>query len=67
MTSLGVARLVVGKILNHAEPGVTKVYDRHSYDAEKRQALNAWGARVMELVTARDHKGQCLQSLPEDH
>lgn len=56
MTSLGVARLVVGKILNHAEPGVTKVYDRHSYDAEKRQALNAWGERVMELVMARDHK-----------
>ena len=56
MTSLGVARLVVGKILNHAEPGVTKVYDRHSYDAEKRQALNAWGARVTELVMAGDHK-----------
>ena len=56
MTSLGVARLVVGKILNHAEPGVTKVYDRHSYDAEKRQALNAWGERVMELVMARDYK-----------
>ena len=56
MTSLGVARLVVGKILNHAEPGVTKVYDRHSYDAEKRQALNAWGARVTELVMAGDHQ-----------
>jgi integrase len=56
MTSLGVARLVVGKILNHAEPGVTKVYDRHSYDAEKREALNAWGARLMELVMAGDYK-----------
>jgi integrase len=56
MTSLGIARLVVGKILNHAEPGVTKVYDRHSYDAEKRQALNTWGERVMELVMARDNK-----------
>jgi integrase len=56
MAGMGISRLVVGKILNHAEPGVTKVYDRHSYDAEKRQALNAWGERVMELVTARDHK-----------
>jgi integrase len=56
MTSLGVARLVVGKILNHAEPGVTKVYDRHSYDAEKRQALNAWGERVMELMMAGGSK-----------
>ena len=50
MTSMGISRLVVAKILNHAEPGVTKVYDRHSYDAEKRQALEAWGAQVLALV-----------------
>ena len=50
MTSMGISRLVVAKILNHAEPGVTKVYDRHSYDAEKRQALEAWGDRVLALV-----------------
>ena len=39
MTSMGISRLVVSKILNHAESGITAVYDRHSYDAEKRQAL----------------------------
>jgi hypothetical protein len=50
MTSMGISRLVVGKILNHAEPGVTKVYDRHSYDAEKRQALEAWGQQVLAIV-----------------
>ena len=50
MTSMGISRLVVAKILNHAEPGVTKVYDRHSYDAEKRQALEAWGEKVLALV-----------------
>ena len=27
MTSLGILRLVVSKILNHAESGVTAVYD----------------------------------------
>jgi integrase len=43
VTSIGISRLVVSKILNHAEPGVTAVYDRHSYDAEKRAALAAWG------------------------
>ena len=56
MAGMGISRLVVGKILNHAEPGVTKVYDRHSYDAEKRQALNAWAERVMEMVTAMDNE-----------
>jgi hypothetical protein len=30
------------KIPNHADPGTTAVYDRHSYDKEKREALEAW-------------------------
>jgi integrase len=50
MTGMGVPRLVVGKILNHVEPGVTKVYDRHSYDKEKREALESWSKRLMVLV-----------------
>jgi hypothetical protein len=50
MTSMGVPRLAVGKILNRAEPGVTKVHDRHSHDREKQEALNAWGARVESMV-----------------
>jgi integrase len=56
MTSMGIPRLVVAKILNHIEPGVTRVYDRHSYDAEKRQALDAWGRKVMALVTGETGK-----------
>ena len=50
MTSMGIPRLVVSKILNHAESGVTAVYDRHSYDREKREALERWGDRVEEIV-----------------
>ena len=50
MASSGVSRTVIGKILNHAEPGVTAVYDRHSYDPEKRAALDAWGSRVEQIV-----------------
>jgi hypothetical protein len=53
MTSMGISRLVVAKILNHAEVGVTKVYDRHSYDGEKREALEAWGRKVRELVNSK--------------
>ena len=51
MTSLGIPRLVVGKILNHAEPGVTAVYDRHSYDLEKREALEKWANRLAEIIS----------------
>jgi integrase len=50
MTSIGVPRLVVAKILNHVETGVTAVYDRHSYDAEKKQALALWGNKVEAIL-----------------
>jgi integrase len=51
MTSMGVNRLTVAKILNHVETGVTAVYDRHGYDAEKRHALETWASRLEEIVT----------------
>ena len=50
MASAGVNRVVIGKILNHAEPGVTAVYDRHSYDAEKRQALETWASLLDDIL-----------------
>lgn len=50
MTSMGISRLVVSKLLNHVESRITAVYDRHSYDGEKKEALDAWGARLGEIV-----------------
>jgi hypothetical protein len=50
MTSMGIPRLVVQKILNHVETGVTAVYDRHSYDAEKKDALDKWAKRLMRML-----------------
>ena len=50
MTSMGIPRYTVARILNHAESDVTAVYDRHSYDPEKRSALNAWGVRLEGIV-----------------
>lgn len=50
MTSIGISRLVVGKILNHSEQGVTAVYDRHSYDNEKRHALDMWAQKLREII-----------------
>jgi integrase len=47
----GVRRFVVAKVLNHAIPGITSVYDDHDYMPEKRIALNALAAKVTEIVT----------------
>ncbi len=51
MAGMGIPRLVVSKILNHVESGVTRVYDRYSYDKEKQEALDAWGARLIRIVS----------------
>jgi len=57
-TATGLARLginlpVVERILNHTGSsfsGVAGIYQRHSFDAERRHALDAWGAHVERLV-----------------
>jgi len=48
---------VVEAIVNHisgAKAGVAGVYNRASYLAEKRQALELWGVRVTALVEGRN-------------
>ena len=51
MASDGVPRYIVGRVLNHVEPGVTAVYDRHSYDAEKQDALERWESLLRAILT----------------
>jgi hypothetical protein len=50
MASMGTPRFVIARILNHVETGVTAVCDRHYYDREKREALEAWARRLDEIV-----------------
>ena len=51
MTGMGIPRLTVRKILNHVERDVTAVYDRYSYDAEKKAASEEWSKRLMFVVS----------------
>ncbi len=60
MTGMGIPRLVVSKILNHADREITGVYDRHTYDAEKRHALDAWGTRLEEIVSGQPGRSNVL-------
>jgi integrase len=54
MAGLGVDRVVTRKLLNHAsvdrDTVTGMIYDRHSYDAEKRRALESWADRLLEIV-----------------
>jgi integrase len=50
---LGVGLQAVEAVLGHvsgSRAGVVGIYQRHSFDAEKRAALEAWGAHVMDIV-----------------
>jgi len=55
MARAGVAPHVVEKVLNHISgtiSGVAAVYNRYGYDAEKREALEKWGAFLERQDTA---------------
>src|SRR6476620_11566597 len=63
MRSLGVDRLVVSKLLNHAESGITKTYDRYAADPEKAAAMERWADRLREIISGE--KSEKVVSLPE--
>jgi len=51
MAENGIDRVVISKILNHTDSGVTaKVYERYEYDKEKRAALEKWERRLKRIV-----------------
>jgi len=50
LTKLGIDRLILQKIINHSERGVTQIYDRYSYMDEKREALQKWADRLDDIV-----------------
>jgi hypothetical protein len=62
---LAVDRVVVALILNHAPREVTAVYDRHRYDAEKRQALDLWANRLRAIVEGGGSNVVPLRLVPE--
>jgi integrase len=55
MAGLGVAPHVADKILNHQSgtiSGVAAVYQRHQFLAERKEALERWGAHIANIVLA---------------
>jgi len=59
MRSIGIDRLVVSKLLNHAESGITKIYDRFSADPEKAAAMERW-ANHLRAISAGDTGGKVV-------
>ena len=51
--SMGVAPYVVEKMLNHTFDGMMSVYNHATYDAERREALEAWSAWLSGMAGAQ--------------
>jgi integrase len=67
LRSLGVDRLVVSKLLNHAEAGITHIYDRYSADPEKSAAVERWANRLREIISGAktDNVVQMRSNVPK--
>jgi integrase len=50
MTSIGVLRLHVEKVLNHTLSDIAEVYDRHDYFGEKKNTLNRWADHLKTVI-----------------
>jgi integrase len=55
MAEAGVPRQHISAVLNHVEAGptATRVYDRYSYDAEKRAALERWAKELSRILAEK--------------
>jgi hypothetical protein len=51
LASLKVRDEVAEMIIGHGRKGLQRVYDQHQYIEEMREALEAWNARLMEIVS----------------
>ncbi|MCZ6741134.1 MAG: tyrosine-type recombinase/integrase [Alphaproteobacteria bacterium] len=51
ITKLGFGRFVADCVLNHAQQGVGRVYDRYEYLKEKTEALDAWATHLQAILS----------------
>jgi len=54
----GTPRVVVGKILGHADADVTGRHDAHAYDRDKRDALAKWAADLLRIAAGKKQAKQ---------
>lgn len=50
LAEVGITDIVAERVLGHKLQGVLGIYNRHSYDVEKRQALALWEKRLSEIL-----------------
>jgi integrase len=62
LSTLGIAPHAAELCLAHRQPGLARVYDLHRFEPEKRHALNAWAARLLNIVEPHPDKAVRLRT-----
>jgi hypothetical protein len=42
--------------VHHIKQGIIRTYNRHDYDKEKQQALEAWERKLITIITGKENK-----------
>jgi integrase len=50
LAEIGVPEVVAEKVINHETAKLIRIYDRHAYMAEKREALEKWETMLLSLT-----------------
>ncbi|MBJ6799325.1 tyrosine-type recombinase/integrase [Geomonas propionica] len=53
IASMGFMDEIIDAVLNHKKHGIISTYNRHKYDAEKQQALEAWDRKLKSIITEK--------------
>jgi integrase len=60
LAEIGISDIVAERVLGHKLQGVLGVYNRHSYDLEKRQAIGAWERKLSDILGPSGEKGNVI-------
>ena len=65
LAAAGISDTVAEAAVGHTRKGIAAVYDRHTYDAEKRAALEAWEKRLDAIMSRKtEASNEAAQTLP---
>ena len=63
LAEIGIQDVIAERVFGHKLQGLLAVYNQHSYDAEKRQALARWEQRLSEILGHAEQQGGKVISL----
>jgi integrase len=54
MAGMGYMDEIIDAVLNHVKRGIIRTYNRHDYDKEKQQALEAWERKLNSIISSKE-------------